>query len=413
METKTANTKSTFSKIRDLWSKNPLYSTLFALLVMIIIQAVVQCINTGSVIGMFGGLQRAWLNILRNNVYSGMIALGMCFIIISGGIDLSVGSMLCALGAMLMYLLDEKAGLLVAIGLTGVPAYVVAILLVIVAGYLLGHLNGSLISYGKLPPFIATLGTMKIFRSVTQELTKTFNPEVPAAFKQLASFKIGGQVVLPIFYWIIVVIVMYIIFKKTAFGRQTIAIGSNEKAAKLSGINVSRVKRRIYALGGVMTAIAAIIYIARIGSMDFANAGNGYEMDAIAAVVVGGTSMAGGKGFLVGAFIGMLIIGVMNNILNTVGVPTFLCDAVTGVIIIFAVLMQIKDQAYLSFTPFLKTSIQALPLMIIKNHFEAAPFPCLNSRKYKRSTPQRAPFIVRLYFKHQIILNYLPRKRSY
>jgi len=176
METKTANTKSTFSKIRDLWSKNPLYSTLFALLVMIIIQAVVQCINTGSVIGMFGGLQRAWLNILRNNVYSGMIALGMCFIIISGGIDLSVGSMLCALGAMLMYLLDEKAGLLVAVGLTGVPAYIVAVLLVVAAGYLLGHLNGSLISYGKLPPFIATLGTMKIFRSVTQELTKTFNP---------------------------------------------------------------------------------------------------------------------------------------------------------------------------------------------------------------------------------------------
>ena len=350
METKTANPKSAnaksiFSKISDLWSKNPLYSTLFALLVMILIQAVVQCINTGSIVGMFGGLQRAWLNILRNNVYSGMIALGMCFIIISGGIDLSVGSMLCALGAMLMYLLDEKAGLLAGIGLTGTPAYVVAILLVIAAGYLLGHLNGSLISYGKLPPFIATLGTMKIFRSVTQELTKTFNPEVPAAFKQLASFKIGGQVVLPIFYWIIVVIVMYIIFKKTAFGRQTIAIGSNEKAAKLSGINVSRVKRRIYALGGVMTAIAAIIYIARIGSMDFANAGNGYEMDAIAAVVVGGTSMAGGKGFLVGAFIGMLIIGVMNNILNTVGVPTFLCDAVKGVIIIFAVLMQRKDQA--------------------------------------------------------------------
>ena len=113
----------------------------------------------------------------------------------------------------------------------------------------------------------------------------------------------------------------------------------------LYGINVAKVKRNIYALGGVMTAIAAIIYIARIGSMDFANAGNGYEMDAIAAVVVGGTSMAGGKGFLVGAFIGMLIIGVMNNILNTVGVPTFLCDAVKGVIIIFAVLMQRKDQA--------------------------------------------------------------------
>ena len=139
------------------------------------------------------------------------------------------------------------------------------------------------------------------------------------------------------------VVIMHIIFRKTAFGRQTIAIGSNEKAAKLSGINVAWVKMKVYALGGVMCAIGAIIYIARIGSMDFANAGSGYEMDAIAAVVVGGTSMAGGKGSLVGAFVGMLIIGVMNNILNTVGVPTFLCEAVKGLIIIFAVLLQKKD----------------------------------------------------------------------
>ena len=184
---------------------------------------------------------------------------------------------------------------------------------------------------------------MKIFRSVTQELTKQFNPKVPDGFKQIASFKVGGQVILPILYWLAVVVLMYIIFTKTSFGRQIIAIGSNERAARLSGINVKAVKRRIYTLGGVMCAVGSIIYVARIGSMDFANAGNGYEMDAIAAVVVGGTSMAGGKGSLVGAFIGMLIIGVMNNILNTVGVPTFLCDAVKGVIIIFAVLLQKKD----------------------------------------------------------------------
>lgn len=343
MEKNNLTAKSPVEKLRELWGKNSLYSTIFALIVMVLIQAVVHGVSAGSFFGMFERMARAWMNILRNNVYAGIIALGMCFAIISGGIDLSVGSMLCALGAMLMFLLDEKAGPLAAIGLMGAPAYIVAILLVVLAGYLLGQLNGSLIAYGKLPPFIATLGTMKIFRSVTQQMTKTFNPEVPAAFKQLASFKIGGEVVLPIFYWIAIVLVMYTVFKKTAFGRQIIAIGSNERAAKLSGINVSKVKRNIYALGGVMTAIAAVIYIARIGSMDFANAGNGYEMDAIAAVVVGGTSMAGGKGSLIGAFVGMLIIGVMNNILNTVGVPTFLTDAVKGVIIIFAVLLQKKD----------------------------------------------------------------------
>lgn len=330
-------------KLKELWSKNALASTLFALVVMVLLQATVHGISAGSFFGMINRMGMAWLNILRNNVFAGIIALGMCFAIISGGIDLSVGSMLCALGASLMFLLDEKAGPLAAMGITGVPAYLISIVLVIGLGYLLGMLNGTLISYGKLPPFIATLGTMKIFRSVTQEMTKTFNPEVPAAFKQIAIFKIGNQVVLPIIYWVIIVAVMYIIFTKTAFGRQTIAIGSNERAAKLSGINVAKVKRNIYALGGVMTAIAAIIYIARIGSMDFANAGNGYEMDAIAAVVVGGTSMAGGKGSLIGAFIGMLIMGVMNNVLTTIGLPTFLTDAVKGVIIIFAVLLQKKD----------------------------------------------------------------------
>lgn len=344
MEAKKIENNASFgAKVKALWSKNDVVSTLFALLVMVIIQAVVVGINAGSFTGMFGKMGMAWLNILRNNTYAGVIALGMCFIIISGGIDLSVGSMLCALGAILMYLIDPTNGLLAGMGITGGAAYAVAIVVILLAGYVLGTLNGSLVAYGKLPPFIATLGTMKIFRSVTQQLTKTFNPKVPDGFKLIASTKIGGQVLLPIIYWLVIVAIMYIIFKKTAFGRQTIAIGSNERAAKLSGINVNRVKRHIYALGGVMCAVAAIIYVSRIGSMDFANAGSGYEMDAIAAVVVGGTSMAGGKGSLFGAFIGMLIMGVMNNILNSIGVPTFLCDAIKGAIIIFAVLLQKKE----------------------------------------------------------------------
>ena len=335
--------KGAVSWFKENWSKNAMFSTVFALVVMLLIQSVVMWSNAGSFTGMFGKMGMAWLNIMRNNTYAGVIALGMCFIIISGGIDLSVGSMLCALGAILMYLLDEANGPLAAMGLTGAPAYVISIVVVLVLGYVLGQLNGALVAYGKLPPFIATLGTMKIFRSVTQQLTKQFNPKVPAGFKLIASAKIGGQVVLPIIYWVVIVVIMHIIFKKTAFGRQTIAIGSNERAARLSGINVGKVKRNIYALSGVMVAVGAIIYIARIGSMDFANAGSGYEMDAIAAVIVGGTAMSGGKGSLIGAFLGMLIISVMNNILNTVGVPTFLCDAVKGAIIIFAVLLQKKD----------------------------------------------------------------------
>lgn len=343
MENKTLVKTGFVGWFKDKWSRNPMFSTVFALLVMVLVQSVVMGNLAGSFGGMWGKLWMAWLNILRNNTYAGIIALGMCFIIISGGIDLSVGSMLCALGAMLMYLLDEQGGPLAAMGITGAPAYAIAIVLIVLAGVVMGLINGGLVAYGKLPPFIATLGTMKIFRSVTQQLTKTFNPSVPKGFKLIASQKIGGQVILPIIYWVAIVAIMHIIFKKTALGRHTIAIGSNEKAAKLSGINVRGAKLKIYALTGVMVALASIIYLARIGSMDFANAGSGYEMDAIAAVIVGGTSMSGGKGSLIGAFVGMLIMGVMNNILNSVGVPTFLCDAIKGAIIIFAVMMQKKD----------------------------------------------------------------------
>ena len=247
------------SWIKDKWAHNPMFSTLLALLVMVLVQSVVMTNVAGSFGGMFGKMGMAWLNILRNNTYAGIIALGMCFVIISGGIDLSVGSMLCALGAMLMYLLDEGAGPLAAMGITGAPAYAIAIVLILIAGTVMGLINGALIAYGKLPPFIATLGTMKIFRSVTQQLTKTFNPSVPKGFKLIASAKIGGQVILPIIYWVLVVLAMHIIFKKTVLGRQTIAIGSNERAAKLSGINVSKAKCKIYALSGLMVAVASVI----------------------------------------------------------------------------------------------------------------------------------------------------------
>lgn len=316
------------------------FPTVLALILMIIVQTVVIGINEGSAAGILPKLWLSWLNIFRNNAYTGIIALGMCFVIVTGGIDLSVGSMMCAVGAALMYLIEPNTGLLVSIGITGVPAYILAVAASLVIGFLFGELNGVLVAYGKIPPFIVTLGTMKIFRSVTQQFTKQFNPEVPAAFKQIAVLRVGGQVMLPILYWIVITVLMIVLFKKTAFGKEVVAVGSNERAARYSGINVRAVKRRVYALTGVMCAVAAVIYVARIGSMDFSNAGSGFEMDSIAGVVVGGTAMSGGKGNILGAFLGMLIISCMNSVLNMLGVPTFLCDAVRGAIIIVAVLVQ-------------------------------------------------------------------------
>lgn len=342
---KTAENKSETKSRRQAFFKkhSSIIGTVIALLLMIVLQCIVIGINEGSVSEIIPKLWMSWLNILRNNVYTGVIAIGMCFTIVSGGIDLSVGSMLCAIGALIMYLIDESSGLLAALGITGVPAYIIAILVAIIAGMIFGGINGSLVAHGKIPPFIVTLGTMLIFRSVTQHLTRHFNPVIPNGFKQIASLKIGGEVVLPIIYWVAVVVIADIIFSKTAAGKKFIAVGSNEQAARYSGIKTSTVKRRVYVIGGVSCAIAAIIYVSRIGSMDFANAGSGYEMEAVAAVVVGGTSMSGGKGSVPGAFLGMLIVGAINNILNMLGVPTFLCNAVKGLIIIIAVLVQTRE----------------------------------------------------------------------
>ena len=346
MGTKELEKKSSGGGLVAAWKQNPLVSTGLVLILMIVVQTAIMIYNfgEGSVGELMLSLLTNWLNILRNNAPVGIIALGMTFVIISGGIDLSVGSTLVAVGAMVMMVVDGSAtGLLAGMGVTGVPAYIIAIAVGLVFGALLGWLNGVLIAHGKLPPFIATLGTMQIFRSVTQHLTQHANPSVPKGFLQIANLKIGSFYIMPILYWLAIAAVLYVVSKRTTFGRHVFAVGSNIRTARLSGINVNKVKRRIYMLTGMLVAIAAIIQVSRIGSMDYASAGSGYEMDAIAAVIVGGTSMSGGKGSIVGTVLGMLIIGVMNNLLTLFGVPPFLREACKGVIVIVAVLLQKKE----------------------------------------------------------------------
>ena len=346
MGTKELEKKSSGGGLVAAWKQNPLVSTGLVLILMIVVQTAIMIYNfgEGSVGELMLSLLTNWLNILRNNAPVGIIALGMTVVIISGGIDLSVGSTLVAVGAMVMMVVDGSAtGLLAGMGITGVPAYIIAIAVGLVFGALLGWLNGVLIAHGKLPPFIATLGTMQIFRSVTQHLTQHANPSVPKGFLQIANLKIGSFYIMPILYWLAIAAVLYVVSKRTTFGRHVFAVGSNIRTARLSGINVNKVKRRIYMLTGMLVAIAAIIQVSRIGSMDYASAGSGYEMDAIAAVIVGGTSMSGGKGSIVGTVLGMLIIGVMNNLLTLFGVPPFLREACKGVIVIVAVLLQKKE----------------------------------------------------------------------
>ena len=326
------------------WKSSPIFSTGCVLVLMVILQTVALGFRDAS----FGAwLQRwgkNWINILRNNAGVGIVALGMTFVIISGGIDLAVGSTMTAVGAVLMVIINGyPTGLLTSVGITGPWAYVIGIAAALVVGSLVGVINGSLIAYRKLPPFIVTLGMMKICRSVTQQCMQKVGVKVPAGFLAIANTKIGGETILPILYWLVLALVLHIVSRHTPFGRRIYAIGSNERTARLSGIHVERVKTWIYILMGALVAVTAVIQVARIGSMDYANAGSGYEMDAIAAVVVGGTSMSGGKGSIGGTVLGMLIIAVMNNLLNLMGVPPFLREAFKGAIVIVAVLLQRKE----------------------------------------------------------------------
>ncbi|MDK2981591.1 MAG: ribose transport system permease protein [Chloroflexota bacterium] len=336
--------QSVLSWAANMWRTQLLFSTAIALLVMIVLQTLALGFQFDSFSAWFGTWLQNWINILRNNAGIGIIALGMTFVIISGGIDLAVGSTLVMVGAFVMMLIDSgPKGILLNLGITGVPAFIIAILLGMALGALLGSFTGLLITRGKLPPFIATLGTMKIFRSVTQHFMQGYTPVVPKPFLKIASLEMGGQLLMPIIYWVILAVLFHIISTRTTFGRQVIAVGSNERATKLSGVSVNRIKLWIYTLMGLLVSVSAVLQVSRIGSMDYANAGSGYEMDAISAVIVGGTSMMGGKGTILGTVLGTLIIAVMNNLLNLVGVPPFLREAFKGVIVIGAVLLQKKE----------------------------------------------------------------------
>ncbi|OON97321.1 MAG: ribose ABC transporter permease [Candidatus Epulonipiscium fishelsonii] len=276
--------------------------------------------------------QRNLINIFLNNSIIGIIALGMTLIIITGGIDLAVGSQLAASGLLAITVLNATGSI--------IASFIVATIF----GIASGGFTGILISKCNIPPFIVTLGTMSIYRSVSQHFFSGGGVKVMGdskdAFIAISNTKIGGQISMIIVYWIVLGILIIILANKTTLGRHMYAVGSNEKATRLAGINVDLVKIKTYAISGLLVSFASIIEAARLGSMNSASSGSSYEMDAIAAVVIGGTSMAGGKGKIIGTIFGTLTLGVINNIMNLLGVPTFLVSAIKGAIIIGAVLLQ-------------------------------------------------------------------------
>ncbi len=273
-------------------------------------------------------------NILRQSSYTGIIGLGMTFVIISGGIDLSVGSMVALVGGLAIMFLNYMGG--------GADAIVGAIAAALVLGAIAGAVNGVFVTKGRIAPFIATLGTMSIFRSLTLYISNA--GEVRSASELFPSIGSGYFLSIPIPVWIFLGLaaLFHILLQHTRFGRYVCAVGANEKVAVYSAIKINLIKFMTYVLTGATVGVTAIMLSSRLNSLSSSNAGVFYELDAIAAVVIGGTSLSGGSGSIIGTVIGAVILGMINNMLNMMGVSPYLQGTVKGLVIIFAVLVQYK-----------------------------------------------------------------------
>ena len=293
------------------------------------------------------------LNILRQVSFVGIIAMGMTLVITLGGIDLSVGSLVAFLGGigilLLNGLIDRGSGELLAV--------CAAFLVIVVAGTGAGWINGVLVSKGKLAPFIATLGGLAAYRSIAMALVAggEYRAASTGPFGALGAggIPIPGTNLAPrapvpvplLFPWPVLIFALvafaaWIVLNRTRLGRYIIAIGSNERSAIYSAIKVDRVKIVTYSLLGFCTGIAALLVASRLASISSSSSGNLYELDVIAAVVIGGTRMRGGAGTIVGTVIGVLILGVIQNMLNLLQVSVYLQGLVKGLVIIGAVLLQ-------------------------------------------------------------------------
>ncbi|GHG11865.1 ribose ABC transporter permease [Deinococcus piscis] len=268
-----------------------------------------------------------FLNIARQTSVNALLAFGMTAVILKGGIDLSVGSILAVVGVIAVFL-DQA----------GVP-FVGTVLLSLAAGGLIGSLNGVMVAYGKIAPFIVTLAALTIWRGVTLVLTDG-SPlsKLSPAFQAFGNVSPLG-VPSPVWLALSALLATWFLLRRTGWGRGIYALGSSEDAARFAGLPVDRLKVSVYAFSGLMSALAALLLTSRLNSAQ-PTAGSGFELDAIAAVVVGGTSLAGGRGGVIGTLLGALIIGVLNNAMNLLDVNAFYQQIVKGLVIVGALLFE-------------------------------------------------------------------------
>jgi ribose transport system permease protein len=265
---------------------------------------------------------------MRQVSINAVIAFGMTLSILLGGIDLSVGSILAV------------SSVLAAMTLKGGHGAVLAAGIAILAGAGMGSLNGVVVAKGNVAPFIATLGMMTLLRGVALVLSNgsPISDFSSNLFAMLGSGYVARLIPVPVVLMLVMFAVFWFVLTRTVFGRHVYATGGNSEAAKLSGVNTDRVQILVYTISGAMAALAGVILTSRLDSAQ-PTAGAGYELDAITAVVLGGTSLAGGRGWIFGTLVGALLIGVLNNGLNLMGVSAFYQQVVKGSVILLAVLL--------------------------------------------------------------------------
>ena len=271
-------------------------------------------------------------SVLRQVSYSGLIAFGMTFIILIGGIDLSVGAILALVGIVTASLIQA--------GMDPILASCIGLLL----GAACGAINGLLVSFGRIAPFIATLATMILFRGIAQEYSqsKPISINVDGLFNEIGSGYLFDTIPVPVVLMLLVYFMLWFVLKKTRFGRHVYALGGSEDVARISGLKVRSLKLWVYTLSGLMSGLAALVVTSRLSSAS-PNAGAMYELDAIAAVVLGGTSLSGGRGWIFGTLVGVVLLGILSNGLNLLNVSSNYQLIIKGVVILFAVLLDRKN----------------------------------------------------------------------
>lgn len=323
----TINNYSALLKKID-WQK---YASFIALLVLILISSFLS--------PYFLKFQNL-VNILRQVSYTGIIALGMTFVIIGGGIDLSVGSMTAFVGAVVVLLMNSLNTIIE----NEVIVIIIGIAAGVMVGTLVGAFNGFMITKGKIAPFIVTLGSMAIFRSLTLYIGNA--GEIRSSNILYGEFGMESFMRIPVPVWVMLILaaVLNLVLNNTRYGRYICAVGSNQNVARFSAINVSFVRFFSYTLNGILVAVSSILLASRFNAVSTSNMGLGFELDVIAAVIVGGTTLTGGRGTVWGTICGAVMLGVINNMMNMVGVSPYLQGTVKGIVILGAVYIQRQKQ---------------------------------------------------------------------